>query len=58
MTDQVFPTPTRNVTLGGRATSGRLAGADPISWNPFSAVGLVLAAELRGFLRGTNDVRK
>jgi hypothetical protein len=25
----------RNVTLGGRATSGRLSGADPISWNPF-----------------------
>ena len=21
--------------LGGRATSGRLSGADPISWNPF-----------------------
>ena len=26
----------RNVTLGGRATSGRLSGADQISLRPFS----------------------
>ena len=41
----------RNVTVGGRATSGRLSGADPISWNPFSALGPVLAAELCGLVQ-------